>query len=331
MISDAWQRLGEQTSLVVLDGGLATELARRGHDLDDPLWSARLLLDDPEAIVRVHLDFFRAGADVATTASYQASLGGLRARGLSDTASIEVLRTAVRLAARARDRLAGDGRVRVVAASAGSYGATLANGAEYTGDFGPVTRGELTAFHRERAQILEHGADVLAFETIPSLRELEAIVDAMAGIAAPAWVSMTLRDARTLASGEPLVRAAEVLAAAPGIVALGVNCCAPWYVEEALAILGRASATPRIAYPNGGEPYDGRARRFVGAPLRAGAFADLARRCALAGARGLGACCRTGIGHIVALDRLRRALDRERAGVAYTRADRWGSPNSSSP
>jgi homocysteine S-methyltransferase len=330
-MTDAWRRLGEQTSLVVLDGGLATELARRGHDLDDPLWSARLLIDDPEAIVRVHLDFFRAGADVATTASYQASLGGLRARGLSEAAAVDVLRTAVRLAARARDRLAADGRVRVVAASAGSYGATLANGAEYTGDFGPIARTEIAAFHRERAQILEDGADVIAFETIPSIRELEAIVDAMAGLATPAWVSMTLRDARTLASGEPLVRAAEVLAAAPGIVAVGVNCCAPWHVLGALTLLGQTAAKPRIAYPNGGEPYDGRARRFVGAPLRADAFAELARGCALAGARGLGACCRTGIGHIVALDRLRRALDRDRAGVAYTGVDRWGSPNSSSP
>ena len=65
--------------VTLLDGGLATELERRGHDLSDELWSARLLRDDPAAVRDVHLAYFRAGAQVATTASYQASVDGFAA------------------------------------------------------------------------------------------------------------------------------------------------------------------------------------------------------------------------------------------------------------
>lgn len=304
-----WDRLVGQVPWIVTDGGLASELARRGHDLDDPLWSARVLLDDPDAIMRVHLDFFRAGADVATTASYQASVAGLRARGLTEDRAIEVLRDAVRVAARARalaDRSLGDGRTRLVVASAGSYGATLADGSEYTGAFGNLDHGDLVRFHRERAQILAEGADVVAFETIPCVREVEAIVEATADLAVPVWVSMTLRDGRTLAGGDPLAHAAHVLGTSPTIVAAGVNCCAPWHVVDALRVLGDATSLRLLAYPNAGERYDGRARRFVGVPLGIAAFAALAGRYLDAGARLLGTCCRTEIGHIAALGRLRR-------------------------
>ncbi|HWB77323.1 MAG TPA: homocysteine S-methyltransferase, partial [Nannocystaceae bacterium] len=189
-------RLLAREPFVVLDGGLATELAARGHDLDDPLWSARLLLDDPDAIARVHEDYFRAGADVAITASYQASLSGLRARGLDDAQAHAVLRRSVELATRARDAFAPD--TKLVVASLGSYGATLANGAEYSGAFGDIDDDALVAFHRERIDILAPGSDLLAFETIPSHFEAEAIARALAGADFPgAWVSFTCRDATT--------------------------------------------------------------------------------------------------------------------------------------
>jgi homocysteine S-methyltransferase len=296
-MTGSWQRLLDDSALVVSDGPLASELLRRGHDLSDALWSARVLIDDPDAIVRVHLDYFRAGADIATTASYQASAPAL-------------LALSVRLAARARalaDADLGVDRPRVIAASAGSYGATLANGAEYTGDFGACTHAELVRFHRERARVLEDGADILAFETIPSLAEVEAIIRAIEDVELGAWVSMTVRDGRTLASGDDLVRAAHLLDRCPSVLAIGINCCAPWHVETALATLRGVTSKPLVAYPNAGEHYDGRARRFVGAALPLPAFAAVARRYVAAGARVLGTCCRTGTGHIATLDRIRRA------------------------
>jgi homocysteine S-methyltransferase len=308
-MSGTWQRLLDANAVVVSDGGLASELSRRGHDLSDALWSARVLVDDPDAIVRVHLDYFRAGADIATTASYQASVPGLVAHGLGEAEAVAILHRAVQLAARARDladAMLGP-RPRVVAASAGSFGATLANGAEYTGDFGDVTHAQLVRFHRDRARVLADGADVLAFETIPSLAEVRAIIEALEDGPLGAWVSMTIRDGRTLASGDDLVRAAHLLEQSPHVLAVGINCCAPWRVVPALASLRRATSKPLVAYPNAGERYDGRARLFVGARVGQKDFAAVARRCIAAGARVLGTCCRTGPGHIATLDRIRRA------------------------
>src|SRR5262245_45643450 len=161
--------------IVILDGALATELERRGADLRDPLWSARVLLEQPALIRQVHLDYYRAGADVATTASYQATFQGLARRGLGHDDAADVLRSSVRLAQEARDLFWNDeanrrGRVRpLVAASVGCYGAFLADGAEFRGDYG-LSVTELMDFHHQRLHVLAlSGADLLACETVPCL------------------------------------------------------------------------------------------------------------------------------------------------------------------
>jgi len=108
---------------------LATSLESRGHDLSGALWSARLLADDPGAIEAAHGAFFRAGADVTTTASYQASFTGFAAHGIGPEETAQLLRRSVTLARAARAALT-DGRRRWVAASVGPYGAALADGSE---------------------------------------------------------------------------------------------------------------------------------------------------------------------------------------------------------
>ena len=184
---------------VVLDGGLATLLEEHGHDLSSDLWSARLLRDDPAAIERAHREFFVAGAEVATTASYQVSFEGFGAEG-ADRAEVErLLRRSVELAAAARDDVAPDGWV---AASVGPYGAVLADGSEYRGDYDLDVAG-LRAFHRPRLDVLastvgEH-ADVLAVETIPCLAEVEAVLAELDGSGVPAWLSLSTANGLTRA------------------------------------------------------------------------------------------------------------------------------------
>ena len=190
---------------VVLDGGLATELERRGADLRDPLWSARVLVEDPALIVEVHRAYVTAGADVITGASYQASFEGLAARGLDREAASRLLARSVELAREAVD----DRRV-LVAASVGPYGAVLANGAEYTGDYGlgaaSTARAALRDFHLPRAEVLAAaGPDLLAIETIPSVVEAEALVEVLDALAdVPAWVSFSCRDGDHLSDGTSL-------------------------------------------------------------------------------------------------------------------------------
>ena len=177
---------------VVVDGGLATELEAAGHDLSDRLWSARLLLSEPDAIEAVHLAYYRSGAQVATTASYQATIPGFAAAGLDRATALEAIRRSVLLAQRARDRFAQEtGRSTdglLGAGSVGPYGAMLADGSEYTGDYDP---GDIVLrdVHAPRIEALrEAGVDLLAFETIPTVREAAVLLGLLAESGASAWL-----------------------------------------------------------------------------------------------------------------------------------------------
>jgi len=273
---------------LVADGGLATELEARGHDLSDPLWSARLLIDGPGEITAAHLVFYRAGASIATTASYQASFDGFAARGIDRAEAVRLLRRSVALADAARAELADDGRPRWVAASVGPYGAALADGSEYRGRYG-LSVPQLTAWHRPRLEVLaDAGADVLAVETVPDLDEAEAVGAVLAELGVPAWLSYSVVGERTRA-GQPLTEAFAVAAGVAEIVAVGVNCCDPADVPPAIATARQVTGKPVIVYPNSGEGWDADRRAWAG-PRRYHP-AD-ARRWVADGVRIVGGCCR---------------------------------------
>jgi homocysteine S-methyltransferase len=288
--------------IVVLDGGLATELTARGHDLSDRLWSARVLLTDPEAIEEVHLAYFRAGAQVATTASYQASVEGFADAGLDRSAASGLVRDSVELARKARARYraeATDDRPLLVAGSVGPYGAMLADGSEYRGDYDPGATA-LADFHRPRIEALvDAGADLLAFETIPTIREAEVLVRLLDDVATPAWLSYSCRDEATTSAGEPIADA-MALGTHRGVVAIGINCTAPRHLPGLLAAARDATDRPLIAYPNGGDRWDAAARRWVaddGATYDPAAVASWTTL----GATWLGGCCGTRPAEIAAL------------------------------
>jgi homocysteine S-methyltransferase len=274
-----------EDTVLISDGGLATELEARGHDLSDALWSARLLVDAPHEIVAAHLSFFRAGAMIATTASYQASFDGFAARGIGRDETKRLLRRSVRLAAEARAEAGVDGAW--IAASVGPYGAARADGSEYRGRYG-LTVAQLEQWHRPRLEVLaDAGADVLACETIPDADEAEALVNILRSTGVSAWLSYTIDGPRTRA-GQPLADAFAVAAGVPEIVAVGVNCCAP---ADVPAAIGAAAATgkPVIVYPNSGEHWDAARRRWIGASQFS---PESAVGWASAGARVVGGCCR---------------------------------------
>jgi homocysteine S-methyltransferase len=277
----------------VLDGGLATSLEAAGHDLSGALWSARLLADDPSAVVAAHRAFVEAGADVVSTASYQASFAGF---GPDD--AVRLLRRSVELA---RSAVPSDRRC-WVAASVGPYGAALADGSEYRGRYG-LSAAELADWHRPRLEVLAAaGPDVLALETIPDALEGEALVAALDGLAVPAWLSYSISGTRTRA-GQPLTEAFAVAAAAPQVVAVGVNCCDPADVAAAVAIARSVAEKPVIVYPNSGEGWDAAGRRWTGRP---GFSAASAARWVAEGAAAVGGCCRVGPAEIAEVARVLR-------------------------
>ena len=288
MVEEPFGRIIEQHGTVVLDGGLATELERRGADLRDPLWSAKVLVEDPDAIRSVHAAYFEAGADVAISASYQATFEGLAGRGIDRNQAAALMRRSVELAREA----AGSGRV--VAASVGPYGAMLGNGAEYTGDY-DKDEDQLVEFHVPRIEALaEAEPDVLAVETIPSFVEARAIVRALEKVPEiPAWVSFSCRDGGHICDGTPIGSAVEVVASAPGVVAVGVNCTSPLFVERLVETISDTTGKHIVCYPNRGSFWDPMRKTWTDPPrqdarppLRPLAWKE-------AGASLIGGCCGT--------------------------------------
>lgn len=283
---------------VVLDGGLATQLEASGHDLSDELWSARLLYEQPSAIVDAHLAFIRAGASVITTASYQASVAGFARRGFDDP--VGLLRDSVALAREAVTLARGEGvdRPLWIAASVGPYGAVLADGSEYRGDYG-LTHAELVRFHGSRLRLLaDAGPDVLAIETIPDVREAEAILSCLDRVGIPAWLSFAVHNGLTRA-GQPLPTAFSLATGIDEIIAVGVNCSSPADATTAVPLAAVASGKPVVAYPNSGETWDAASRSWTGDPAE-----DLpVERWRADGARLIGGCCRIRPHHIATMAR----------------------------
>jgi homocysteine S-methyltransferase len=282
---------------VLLDGGLSTALEQQGADLSGGLWTARLLAEDPELIARAHREFFLAGAQVATTASYQASIEGFVAAGYDTPAARQLISRSVTIAKQVRDELADRHPGLLVAASVGPYGAFLADGSEYTGRYG-VPRTRLHDFHAPRLELLgAAGPDLLAVETIPDTDEAEVLAELLDQIDLPAWFSYSARGTRTSA-GQPLTEAYALLKSRRSIIAAGVNCSDQGDVLGAVQTATAATGLPAVAYPNRGGSWDAENSTWAyGDPLDL----DLVGEWLAAGVRYVGGCCGTGPSDIRAL------------------------------
>jgi homocysteine S-methyltransferase len=289
----------ERYPALVIDGALATELERRGCDLKDDLWSAKILLQQPEIIKQVHLDYFKAGADCAITASYQATIEGFTKRGLSYKEALALIQKSVALATEARDEFWSEpsnrtGRPKpLVAASVGPYGAFLADGSEYRGNYG-LTEKELMDFHRPRMRaLIEAGADLLACETIPCLIEAQAIARLLKEFPDTlAWVTFTGRDERHVSEGQLFVDCVQQLSDHPQIGAIGINCTSPSFIPSLIGEAKKYTEKPIVVYPNSGETYDAAKNDWNGDPVLH-SFGEQALTWYEAGARLIGGCCRS--------------------------------------
>jgi homocysteine S-methyltransferase len=294
---------------MVLDGALATELERRGADLNDPLWSAKCLIEQPNLIREVHLDYFRAGADVATTATYQATFQAFGRRGIERQDAAQLMRDDVALAVAARDEFWAVDENRIdrlrplVEGSIGPYGAMLADGSEYRGHYA-LDDAALANFHRPRLGVLEDaGADLLACETFPCLREAQVLASLLQEFPRLcAWISFSCKDGEHNSEGENMRICAAELNRHPQIVAMGVNCTPPQYITSLLRRMRTETDKPLVVYPNSGESYDASSKQWHGDP-KALRYGEQARLWHAEGARLIGGCCRTGPAEIRSVKR----------------------------
>lgn len=283
---------------VVIDGALSTQLELLGCDLADPLWTARVLLQDPMKIQVAHEKYFEAGAQVATTATYQASLLGFKRQGYNEEVAQHLIVKAVELAKAARHQtlLRHPERNRwdmLICGSIGPYGAYLANGAEYTGRY-QLSQDEYRDFHYRRMQLLvDSGVDMLAIETMPRVDEIQALLEMLTEFKTTAWVTVVLDDASHLCDGTSLERLAALVNDYDQVEAVGVNCVKREWVEPSLRHLRESTTKPLIAYPNGGGAYDPLKKEWhscLGVPK---SWHELVPIWSGLGARCIGGCCRT--------------------------------------
>ncbi len=284
---------------LINDGAMATELEKAGVDTNNALWSAMALITDPQAVVAVHRSYFEAGANIATTNSYQANPQAFAALGMTAAASDRLIQQTVALAQQARrdylvthPQRAGD---LLIAGSIGPYGAYLADGSEYTGDYA-LTGRQYHDFHRRRLQLLAAtGADFFALETMPNIQELQALLGLLHAEfpTMTAWASLSVGDYHDrLCDGTPLTTVCRLLNASDQIRAIGINCTAMTNVTATLATLRPLTDKPIVVYPNNGDRYDPSDKSWHSNP-DAPSFATLAPQWQQAGASIIGGCCRT--------------------------------------
>ncbi|KAG0464284.1 hypothetical protein HPP92_020353 [Vanilla planifolia] len=256
--------LQEAGGFAVIDGGLATELEANGADLKDALWSAKCLFSSPDLIKKA-----------------RATIQGFISRGFSNEESEALLRRSVELAHEARhlyerrqlnvedisSEIGASKHPILVAASVGGYGAYLADGSEYSGDYGEnVTLETLKDFHRRRLQVLvDAGPDIIAFETIPNKLEAQAYVELLEenNMEIPAWFSFNSKDGINVASGDSLSECVSIADACKNVVAIGINCTPPRYIHNLILSIIKVTDKPILIYPNSGETYDAVSKQWV--------------------------------------------------------------------
>lgn len=292
---------------LLLDGGLSNELERQGHDLNNTLWSARLLESNPEAIVLAHLAYLKAGAQCIITSSYQATLPGFMALGYDQPSAGALILKSVQVAEEARKRfllLHPDQATPLIAASIGPYGAYLANGSEYRGDYG-ISDQELTAFHEPRIKLLDgSAADVFACETIPSFQEAEVLSDLLQHCGKPAWISFSCKDDKHISDGTPIEECAALFAHHPTVFAIGVNCTSPQYISGLIrSIKAKAGEKKIVVYPNSGAVYDPESKTWS-ALSEASSCEMMVKEWMDLGADIIGGCCGIGPEQIQAMGKI---------------------------
>lgn len=285
----------------VIDGAMSTALEEAGYrTLNQKLWTAKALIDAPNLVKKVHRDYFEAGADCGITDSYQASIAGLCAAGYSEREAEQLIILSVQLFRQARDdwwKTAPDNRsYPLCLGSAGPYGACLADGSEYRGHY-QISDSQLKAFHKRRVELLHQaGADIILFETVPSLKEALIEADLAEAIGADYWISFSCRDDHHTNEGQSIAECVDALKNHPHLKAIGVNCTHPRYITS-LILDFKEAGLPIVVYPNSGEIYDVQTKQWSGEKDQID-FQAYALRWYKAGANGIGGCCSTTVRQI---------------------------------
>lgn len=298
------QNVLDTNTIMVIDGSMSTALEELGADNNTKLWTAGTLATRPDLVKQVHYNYFKAGADCGITCSYQATIPGLIENGYTEEEAEKIIADSVRVFIEARDEWwdaegkAAGRAYPVCLAGVGPYGAYLADGSEYRGNYG-VSDDVLYDFHRRRLEILkEAGADIMLIETQPSLREALIAAEICEELEADYWISFSCRDDHHICEGTPIKECAKAFSEGyPHLKMIGVNCSKPDYIFMLIRILRGACDIPVGVYPNSGLIYDPETKSWS-KPDDILDFGAYALSYFKAGAVAVGGCCTTSCAQI---------------------------------
>lgn len=285
---------------IIIDGALGTQIQKNGHNVTDLLWSAKFLDENPQVIKDVHTQYLEAGADILITSSYQASIEGFLKKGFSEEKAIELLKLSINIAKETRDEFFKNSnqvnRIKpLVAASIGPYGAYLADGSEYSGNYN-ISNDELKKFHKRRLEILiQTKPDIYACETIPSLNEAKILCELLEEFnLTNSWITFSAKDENYTNAGDEIVEAVKFLEKSSVLGAIGINCTAPQYLPKLIENIKLHSSKAIVVYPNGGSKYNPLTKKWEKGEITPIEFAKLSHLWFTKGANIIGGCCETG-------------------------------------
>lgn len=289
----------EWNHLRVLDGGFGTGLDDFGFCLAaDPLWSAAALIDRPDLVVEVHKQFIQAGCDVILTNSYHANIKRMiSGRGMTKDEAVNVVKKSVELALQAVSESQGSCKRPVeIIGSVGSYSTALCDCSEYNGHYVDEVEQRVIAEHHieQSLPLLDAGLKTLAYETIPAVQEVQAVLVALDELPGDfkCYISLTCKDQEHTAHSDSFMEAAKLALNHPKVFGIGINCTSPAFIAPLLSkIQGFLGDKVAIVYPNSGEIYEADSKSWSGSAEWSFTEAQIKEWKNL-GVKLVGGCCR---------------------------------------
>jgi len=247
----------------LLDGSLSYPLEKQGYNLNKKLWTGDALINDPNVIKKIHKDYLVAGVDFISTSTYQISYRVLKEMGYNLNEIKDIFKRSVDLVQDAIEETKIKRKVKIVG-SYGPFGASLSDGSEYTGKY--KTSDEIImSYHIDNMNIIkELDIDIVLYETIPCLREIEILSKVVEEYKKEVWISFTCNKDLEFRDGTSIMKACKILSSIENISTIGINCFSPLLAEKAIKKLKKNSNKKILIYPNSGEIYNNKDKNWYG-------------------------------------------------------------------
>ena len=279
--------------IILLDGGMGTELQRRGVNTSLPLWSAKALLNSPQTIKEIHHDYLLAGAEIIETNTFRTNHRTLAKAGLAEHDE-KLTKLAVDLAKEAVAEFKNDKKILI-----GGVQTTLEDC--YCPELVDDEKIILSEHRRWSKNLKKAGVDFIFLETFNTIREATTALKTVSETGLKATISFVCNDQAKLLSGEPLEQAVKIIEIFKPIAIL-INCLNPSTITKILPVLKSATNLPIGAYGNGlGQPHDDQGWIFDQSGKAVKTYVNEVQKWLAIGAQLVGGCCGTNPEYIQAI------------------------------